>query len=434
MVRTVTMSAILVMAIVILPVSSVFAAGAQDIETEREEVTITFSFGLDPGGAIRALAERYSEITPGVTVEPLELPSTPNEQYDRYVTTFAAQDDSIDVLLTDIIWVPQFAAAGWIKNVDNDISEASVNTLLRGPVNANRYRGELHGLPLFTDTGLLYYRTDLLEKYGFNPPETWEELVAQSRTILDGERDPNLTGIVFQAAQIEGITINFLEFFKGTGGSVLDSRGDYVLPEYAPEARAALQFMYDMIYEYEVAPVSVTTANPNDNRITFQEGNAIFMRNWPFAWGSLQDTEQSEVAGNVGIAPIPYFEGNGGATTSNLGGWQIAVSSYTDNPDAALGFLQWAVSEEAQMILAEQGSQLPVLASLYQDEAFRSLNPLYEDILSILERTFPRPVTEYYTEISAKMQPELNGALTRVKPVEQAINDLIRSVTEIFEQ
>ena len=434
MVRKTFVSAVLFAALMVLPLSTVFAAGDQEGAEEQEDVTITFSYGLDPGGAIRSLAERYSEITPGVTVEPLELPSTPNEQYDRYVTTFASQDGSIDVIETDIIWVPQFAAAGWIENLEGEIPSATVSSLLEGPVNANRYKGELHGLPLFTDTGLMYYRTDLLEKYGFDVPETWAELVEQAQTILDEEENENLGGFVFQAAQIEGITINFLEFLKGAGGHVLDENGNYVFPDYREETRMALQFMYDMIYEYEVAPISVTTANPNDNRITFQQGNAIFMRNWPFAWGSLQNEEESEVAGNVGIAPIPHFEGNGGAKTSNLGGWQLTVNAYSDNKEEAIDFIEWTVSEEAQMILAEQGSQLPVLASLYEDEDFRSLNPLYGEILSILERTFPRPVTEYYTEVSGQMQPELNGAVTEVKPVDRAVEDMINNVTSVFEQ
>lgn len=408
-----------------------FAGGTA--EGEAEDVTITFSFGLDPGGAMGLLAQTYSEQTPGVTVEVLNLPSTPTEQYDRYVTTFAAQDSSIDVLMTDIIWVSQFAAAGWIAPIGADVDPGVVDGLLEGPLNANRYRGGLYGLPLFTDTGMLYYRSDLLDEYGFDPPETWEELVEQAQTILAGEADPDLSGIVFQAAQIEGITINFLEFFRGTGGRFLDDQGNYVFEDqYAAEARQALQFMYDLIYTYEVAPDTVTTSNPNDNRIAFQEGRAIFMRNWPFAYGSSQDPAQSEVAGNVGIAPIPHFAGNPDAVTANLGGWQLAVNAFSDAPEEALDFIQWAVSEEAQRILVEVGSQLPTYAALYQDPEIRALNPLYEDILGVLESTFPRPVTEFYTEISGQMQPELNGALTGVKSVDQAVQDMFAGIAEVL--
>ncbi len=410
---------------------SVFAGGSG--EPEPEDRTITFAFGLDPGGAIGLLAQTYSEQTPGVTVEVLNLPATPTGQYDRYVTTFAAEDDTIDVLMMDIIWVSQFASAGWISPIGEQVDPRVVDGLLDGPLNANRYRGELYGLPLFTDTGMLYYRSDLLERYGFDPPQTWEELVEQAQVILAGEEDPDLSGIVFQAAQIEGITINFLEFFRGAGGRFLDDQGNYVFEtQYAAEARQALQFMYDLLYTYEVAPVTVTTANPNDNRIAFQEGRAVFMRNWPFAYGSAQDPEQSEVAGAVGIAPIPSFAGNDDAVTANLGGWQLAVSSFSDAPEEALDFIEWAVGQEAQRILAEVGSQLPTYAALYNDPDFRSLNPLYEDILGVLEATFPRPVTEFYTEISGQMQPELNGALTGVKSVDEAVQQMFTGIAEVL--
>lgn len=404
--------------------------GGQRQPTSQEEITITFSFGLDPGGAFEEIARVYSERTPGVTIQALQLPPTPNQQFDRYVTTFAAQDSSIDVFLMDIIWVAQFAAAGWAAPLDGRIDMNVTQPLLEGPLNANRYRGVLHGLPFFTDTGMLYYRRDLLEKYGFNPPRTWEELVIQAKRIMDGEGDPNLSGIVFQAAQIEGVTINFLEFFQGAGGRFLDDRGEYVFESrYSSQARKALQFMYDLIHVHQVAPVAVTTSNPNDNRITFEQGNAIFMRNWPFAYASAQ---QTELAGKVGIAPIPYFQGNTGEATANLGGWQIAMSAFTDVPDAALAFIQWAVGEEAQRILVEKAGQFPAYAPLYNDPSIQAINPLYGQILEVLEATFPRPVTEFYTEISGRMQPELNGALTRVKPVDRALADMFAGIREVL--
>ena len=411
-----------------------FTSGQGEAQPADEEIVLTFAYGLDPGGAMEELARQYTEMTPGVTIEPLLLPSTPTQQYDRYVTTFAAQDDSIDVITTDIIWVPQFAAAGWIENIQDQVSAETVNELLEGPVNANRYRGDLFGLPLFTDTGLLYYRSDLLEEYGFEPPTTWEELTMQSQTILEGEQNDTLTGLVFQAAQIEGITINFLEFFVGAGGRFLDDQGDYVFPEYRDEARRALAYMHDVIHETGVAPTSVTTANPNDNRITFQQGNAIFMRNWPFAWGSLQDPEESEVAGAVGIAPIPRFSGHEDRDSANLGGWQLTVSSFSDEKEAALDFIQWAVGEDAQRILAIQGAQLPVRRSLYDDPEVRSQNELYEDIAQILERTFPRPVTEFYTEVSGVMQPELNAAVSEVKSVDEALDDMYTAIGGVLEE
>ncbi|NCC63283.1 MAG: ABC transporter substrate-binding protein [Spirochaetia bacterium] len=418
---------VLCLALIAVPV---FAAGRQE-QPAKENVTITFSFGLDPGGAFEEIARVYSARTPGVTVQTLQLPPTPNQQFDRYVTTFASQDSNIDVLLMDIIWVAQFAAAGWIAPLEGQIDMQITKPLLEGPLNANRYRGNLYGLPFFTDTGMLYYRKDLLEKYGFTYPKTWEELVTQSRTIIDGERNPNLSGLVFQAAQIEGITINFLEFFHGAGGFFLNEKGEYVFEkEYAKEARKALQFMYDMIYTHRVAPVAVTTSNPNDNRISFEQGNAIFMRNWPFAYTSAQETD---LAGKVGIAPIPHFEGNPNTVTANLGGWQLAMNAYTDTPKEALAFLQWAVSEEAQRILVEKAGQFPAYAPLYEDPAIQELNPLYGQILDVLESTFPRPVTEFYTEVSSKMQPELNGALTRVKSVERALADMFAGISEVLD-
>lgn len=396
------------------------------------QVTITYSRGQDVTGTIDALIQVFEAENPDIKVEYIPLPRVPNQQYDRYVTLFSAQDSSIDVIDIDIIWVPQFAAAGWIEPIGDKLSHDFIQTLLPGPLAANTYQGEIYGIPRITDAGIFVYHKDLLDKYGFAPPETWEEVIAQSQAILAGENSPTLAGLLFQAAQIEGITLNYLEFLHGTGATFLDDAGNYVLEsQYKAEGLQALQAMYDLIYKENVASRSVVTANPEDNRIVFQEGNAIFMRNWPYVWSLLQ-SEDSPVKGQVGITRIPYFAGNEGVNTSNLGGWQSAINTNSKNKEAALRFAQFLSSYDSQVRYAIEAGALPVVTDVYKNPAVLEKNPHLADLQSALLNAFPRPVTEFYPRLSSQMQVRLNGALTNVTSVERAYEQMLNDINSIM--
>ncbi len=182
-------------------------------------------------------------------------------------------------------------------------------------------------MPWFGDFGMLYYRTDLLEKYGYNsPPKTWDELEQMARAVMQGERAnrQDFTGFVFQGAAYEGLTCNALEWLASAGG------GDIVTPEGEvtvnnPEAIQMLRRAQGWVGT--ISPRGVRTYQEEDARNIFQSGNALFMRNWPYAYAAAQEGN-SPVKGKFNVAPLPTNPGQDPVGT--VGGWQLGVSQYSD--------------------------------------------------------------------------------------------------------
>src|ERR1051325_6904442 len=140
-----------------------------------------------------AIAE-FERDNPGVRVVREIGPQSSTQFHDLITQKLKNRDSSLDVFIMDVIWPAEFASAGWVWPLDSVFDSTEQQKFLRPPLAANRYGGQIFGVPLFIDAGLLYYRRDLLEKYSFAPPKSWPELVEQAKTILQRERDPQLSG------------------------------------------------------------------------------------------------------------------------------------------------------------------------------------------------------------------------------------------------
>ena len=133
----------------------------------------------------------------------------------------------------DVIWVPEFARAGWLRELTPHVPAAELAPLHPSALQADWLDRKLFAVPWFVDAGVLYYRKDLLDKYGFAPPQTYPELVEQAQRILAAERDPRLMGFVWQGMQYEGLVCAALEFIRGNGGDVFDPEGRVALTDPA---------------------------------------------------------------------------------------------------------------------------------------------------------------------------------------------------------
>src|SRR5690606_30420613 len=173
-------------------------------------VTLVFKharlFG-DPR-ALAALVRDYEARHPGVRVRTETLPSSSDEQHLYYVINLRAGARDFDVFALDVIWVAEFARAGWLADLTALLSAAEQRAFFDGPMQAARYGGRLYAIPWFMDAGLLYYRKDLLAKHGYAPPRTWEQLARAARAI--SAREPGVYGFVWQGKQYEGLVCNGL--------------------------------------------------------------------------------------------------------------------------------------------------------------------------------------------------------------------------------
>ncbi|MCP2238771.1 ABC transporter substrate-binding protein [Thermoanaerobacterium thermosaccharolyticum] len=391
---------------------------ATNSTSKNEPVTITYSAGKDSTPATQKLVEAFEQKYPNIKVKVQELPNSSDDQHNSYVTALSAGDSSIDVLAMDIIWTPEFAAANWLLPLDDKFTQEMRDKFLSGPVEAVTYDGHIWAVPRFTDAGVLYYRKDIIS----TPPKTWEELIQMAKDNVG--KGGTKYGIVFQGNQYEGLVCDALEVIGRNGGNVLE--GDKVTIN-TPQAVGGLQYLLDLA---KIAPPGVTTYQEEDARNVFQQGEAIFMRNWPYAW-SLVNGDDSPIKDKVGIAPIPKGK-DGQAGTPALGGWNLGINKYSKHPEEAWKFVEFVTSEEGQKITALEGGNLPTIKSLYQDKDVLAKNPYWSDLYDAFITAKPRPVTPFYPQMSDSMQINFHKALTGEITPQQAIQNIEKDLNDII--
>lgn len=393
---------------------------------KKDVVTIIFKHGKIAGDPdpFNRLIKRFEQDNPGIKVKDETLPATTDEQHQFYVINLEGRSSDFDVLSMDVIWVPEFARAGWLRDLSNMLSEKDKADFFPGPMQAVTYKYRVYAIPWYIDAGVLYYRKDLLEKYGFSPPQTWQELVKIAQFIIS--REDGLYGFIWQGKQYEGLVCNALEYLWSNEGDVLKD-GKAVID--SPENIYALSFMRDLIAKYKITPPLVTTAIEEPTRHIFGSGKAVFMRNWPYAW-NIFEKEGSPVRGKVGVAPLPSFRK--GISASTLGGWQLGINRYSKHPDAAERFVKFLSTEEAQKTLSITIGYKPSRKSLYKDRDLIKEQPFIAGLYEIFLNARPRPVSPYYMMMSQVLQPEFSAAISGIKTPEESLKSAQRQIEHIL--
>jgi len=387
---------------------------------EGGPVTLVFKHGQIEGNpaAFQTLLRKFEASHPGILVRDEVLPSSSDQQHQFYIIGLEGRSAEFDLLALDVIWVQEFARAGWIRDLSSLFPPSERGAFFPGPIDAVLFEGRPYAIPWFLDAGLLYYRRDLLEKYRLSPPKEWSDLAAAAQTVARGENDPRLRGFVWQGKQYEGLICNVLEVLWSAGGEVLDERGKVVLA--SASNREALTFLRNLIGEGRVSPPMVTTADEETTRRLFGEGRALFMRNWPYAWVLFQK-EGSAVRGKVGVAPLPHFPGHDSAAA--LGGWQLGINRFSRHSKEAEALLLYLTSPEVQRTMAIETGYNPTRKALYNDPALAAAQPFTAGLRDLFFSARPRPLSPYYPMLSQIMQPEFSAVLVGIKPPEQALRD-----------
>nr|MBA4116727.1 ABC transporter substrate-binding protein [Rubrobacter sp.] len=395
----------------------------------------TFSFGPDPSGTLQELVDRFNTEYEGqYTASLREMPADTGQYFDQVRTEFQAGGGDIDLIGGDVIWPAQFAANGYILDLSDRFTEEDRQAFLPGPVESNTYEGKVFGVPWFTDAGLLYYRQDLLEENGFSePPRTWDELKEMARTVQ--QNSGTQYGFVFQGADYEGGVVNGVEYIYSAGGEVLDSNNPDTVVVDSPEAIEGLTIQRSMV-EDGIAPQSVATYKEQETQTAFLNGDAVFARNWPYLYALVADPEQSQITPEqVGVAPLPTAN-DGEQSASGLGGWNFMINAASDpeTQEAAYEFIRFATSEEQQRFRALEGSFLPALQSLYEDQEILDAIPVIALAPEALQNSKPRPVSPFYSDMSLEMGEQFNASLNGEVSPEEAAQTLQGSLEGIIQQ
>jgi trehalose/maltose transport system substrate-binding protein len=356
------------------------------------DAQVTVSISCSSLGVELELCQTAADAWAAETGNQVKLVSTPadaNERLALYQQLLAAGSADIDVFQIDVIW-PGILANHFI-DMKEHIPAEDLADHFEALVANNTVDDKLIAVPFFADAGLLYYRKDLLEKYGKQPPTTWAELTDAATAVMEGERaagNAQMQGYVWQGRAYEGLTCNGIEWVASYGGgSIVEPDGKISINN--PQAVAAIDMARGWIGT--ISPEGVLNYAEEEARGVFQSGNAVFMRNWPYAWG-LANAADSPVKDKVGVSVLPKGEGEGARNAAALGGQQLAVSKYSANPEQAADLVRYLTSAAEQKRRALQGFN-PTRKSLYGDQELLASNPFLSDFQAVLDNATPRPST-----------------------------------------
>jgi trehalose/maltose transport system substrate-binding protein len=368
---------------------------------------ITFVGDSVGNGHVRdtALAKRFTRDT-GIKVSVVPHSPASDAAYSQLARAFSSKSSSIDVAMIDVVWPGAFAP--YLVNLKPKLGKQS-KLHAAGIVSNDTINGKLVAMPWFGDYGILYYRTDLLKKYGYkSPPTTWNQLFQMAAKIQAGEQksNPNFAGFVFQGNAYEGLTCDALEWLASAGAGHMVDNGKATINN--AKAATILDAFRNQVGK--TMPRGVTTYQEDQTEHAFDNGDAAFARNWPYQYG-IGAGAGSKVKGKFSVTVLPH--GAGGKPVGTVGGWQLGVSKYSKHKDAAIEFVRYMTSPAVEKFDAITNSNVPTIPSVAKDKQVVKTNPyLKPAIASVARVTRPAKFLKtHYNEASKVIYQGINQIL-----------------------
>jgi multiple sugar transport system substrate-binding protein len=343
----------------------------------------------EPGGSYdQAVANCNKQANGRYRINYVKLPNIADQQRELLVRRLAAEDDSIDLASLDVIWTAEFAEAGWITPWEGERRSVAEEDKLEGPLKTVEYQGKVWAIPHTSNTQLLWYRKDRVD----TPPEdfTWDEMI-------DDAVDKG-TSVEVQAAQYEGLVVWINALIAGAGGQIVNEQGDVEVNDTAKRAAE----IESKLAKSPAAPPGMSTNREDQGRIGFEEGRSDYEINYTFIYPSAAEVGE-DFQKNIGWARYPRTD-KGRPSRPPLGGFNIAVSEFSKNPDLAFEAAECLAGPENQALSAELGGLPPTTESVYNDPKVEKAFPFADELRRSIDDAGPRPVTPAYSDIALAIQ------------------------------
>jgi multiple sugar transport system substrate-binding protein len=374
--------------------------------------TVTYCTGKDTSGGQKKQVVDFNKkyAKQGLKAKLLEFPESADLQRTQFIQRERAKSSECDVFYSDVIWTGEFAAQKWLMDMSGYIqgrqSDFVPSTLLSAKVGSKYF-----GVPVVTDGGLIYYRTDRIKKLA----PTWQGVYAQAKKA---------GGIVYQGAAYEGLTVDFLELAYAAGGQVLSPDGKKAVID-SPQNLKALTFMVDGV-KNGTAPKAVTTYMEEDARRAFESGKPGVERQWPYAYAL---AKMSKIGKTFAVTSLPSWQG--GSKVAILGGHNMVINAYSKNPKGALLLTDFIASPHIQSQDAAKYSLAPVLKQTYQDPAVRKALPFWKQLEQSVTQAKVRPsASAVYPQISEAIYKNVNAALSGSMSPKAALSAAQSKITQ----
>ncbi|GIF01204.1 ABC transporter substrate-binding protein [Paractinoplanes rishiriensis] len=335
------------------------------------------------------------------------LPRGADDQRTQMVRRLAAEDTSMDVLGLDITWTPEFASAEWIREWTGEHRARAEEGTLAAPLRSAEYQNRLYAAPKNTNVQLLWYRADVVDE----PPQTWDDMI---NTALELRAAGEPYQIMTMGAQYEGLVVLFNTLVESAGGHILNEESDEVVIDQG--AVRALSLLHRFATAGVTSP-SFSNATEDDVRLAFQSGTGAFQLNWPYVYPAMQN-DAPQLAENVRWARFPRVN-PGIPSRVTIGGFNLAVSAYSEHPDEAFEAALCLRSPEHQKFSAINDGVPPTIESVYDDPAMAEAYPMKDVILAELRDAAVRPRTPAYQNVSTVISVILSPP-SDIQPTETA--------------
>lgn len=398
----------LLVALTLLAVSA-FATGGQEPEQEGP-VTVTLGYNAflsstftDAPAPIDVMRAALENEFPDIT---LEYETMSQDLLDQLIIWMTSQDTTVDIYGIDEPWVSQFGRAGWAVPLNDRIPDLE-NRFSASGLDTFSYEGDRIGVPFWGSVTGLYYRTDILEAYGFDAPRSVSEMVEIIETVQAD--DPDVAGFLWPGAREEDLVMYYSTLLHAFGGSYTDADGSYAFD--SPSSLEAVRFMRNTI-ESGVSPRAVQNWNRQEGRQRFANGEGIFLwdNNDIVIW--LDDPERSQVVGNWDLMTFPAE--SDGERVAVTGGFAFSANPFSEKIDAAIQVLDVIAGQQVQKGFALAWGPVQYFNGLYEDAEVQSYNPNVEKLVPLVNSALNRPPSENYAELSGILQEQLNAIITGI--------------------
>jgi trehalose/maltose transport system substrate-binding protein len=363
-------------------------------------VTLNWYVFPEPSGSFQAAAQACSNKSGGAYKININFLSTSSDQQRvSLVRRLAANDSSIDILAMDVNWTAEFATAKWVRPDPAALAAQIRSQDLAGPVRTATINGRLWGVPINSNTQLLWYRKDLLTSIGQPVPTTWSQMIADA---IELARKGKPHYIEEQGAQYEGLTVWFNSLVNSAGGQILGP-GDSIAIGASTQAAASIM---RALATSPAADPSLNVTQEGQADSAFDQGHAAFEMNYPFVWDSAQKTNPA-VAKQMAYAPFPRVTDDIAPHVS-IGGYNLGISSHSKHPDLAFKAVQCLTQPANQTTYAVKGGLPPVAASIYSVPSFQKAYPFWSLIKQQLQTYGIRPQTAAYADVTLAIQKTLS--------------------------
>jgi multiple sugar transport system substrate-binding protein len=389
-------------AVTVLAVSGLAACGGG----ETGPPTLNWYINPDSGGQ-EEIARRCTEAAGGrYRISVQQMPRESSEQRLQLVRRLAANDSSIDLMSLDPPYIPEFAEAGFLADVPDDVAARVSEGVVESAVNGASWQDELVTVPFWANTQLLWYKKSVAEAAGLDmsQPVTWEQLIQAAQD--------QQTQLAVQGRRAESLTVWLNALVESAGGSVItdpsvDEPENIQLGLTEEPAVRAAEVMRS-VADTGVGGPALSTAGEDENVVTFENGDAAFMVNWPFVWrraqsGVEEGTLDPSVPADYGWALYPQVTAEQ-ASAPPYGGINLGIGAFSEHPELAFEAAECAASLENQTYYFISNGNPAAKAAAYDDPEVLEAFPMAPTIRQSLEQAAPRPQTPYYSEVSQSLQ------------------------------